>query len=595
MNAKNRHPWRLRLVTLGASSALAAVIAAPTVAHDNDEGHTRTPIKHVVVIFPENESFDHYFATYPNAANKHGEPKFQARDNTPPVNNLLAAGLLTKNPNLRQPFRYDRSEAYTCSLDHNYTDEQKAVNGGLNDMFVQATSRVGLGCRADGSSVMGYFDGNTVTALWNYAQHFAMSDNAFDTNFGPSTPGALNLISGMTGNAHLALTFAAGKVSTFQPVTVTGDPDPALDDCGRDAGGTKTGQATVEMQGKNVGDLLNAKGITWGWFQGGFAPTAAAALNADGTTATAAVCGSSHAGHPGVPNPSALDGNTTVPPTDVHGPVTDYSAHHAPFQYYVSTRNVHHVRPASVSEIGRNGPANHQYDISDFYAALKAHRLPAVSYVKPAAFQDEHPGNSDPLSFQTFLVDVVNTLQKSDEWEDTVVIINYDDSDGWYDHMTGPVVSQSAFNTGTNNGSVNANDSYVPVTPLSPSTTPGNGNLIPTSGICGNPANGASLTSPRCGYGPRLPFLVVSPWAKENFVDHTTLDQTSSLAFIEYNWNLGNVDPAPTPVNQGGSFDQIAGSILGMFDFDGRPNNRRLFLDDQTGLVVGDHDHGRND
>jgi phospholipase C len=594
MNANTRHPWRLRLATLGASSTLAAAIAAPTVAHDNDEGGTKTPIKHVVVIFPENRSFDHYFATYPNAMNKPGEPKFQAQENTPAVNNLLSAGLLSKNPNLRQPFRYNRSEAYTCSLDHNYTDEQKAVNGGLYDMFVQATSRVGLGCRADGSSVMGYFDGSTVTALWNYAQHFAMSDNSFDTNFGPSTVGALNLVSGMTGNSHLALSFGSGKVATFQPVTVTGDPDPALDDCGQDAGGTKTGKATAEMQGKNVGDLLNAKGITWGWFQGGFAPTVAAVVNPDGSTATAAVCGSTHAGHPGVPNPSALDGNTTVPPTDVHGPVADYSAHHEPFQYYASTRNAHHVRPASVAEIGHNGPANHQYDISDFYAALKAHKLPAVSYLKPAAFQDEHPGNSDPLSFQTFLVDVVNMLQKSDEWQDTVVIINWDDSDGWYDHMSGPVVSHSAFSTGTDNGSVNANDSLVPVTPLSASTTPGNGNLIPTSGICGNSANGASLTAPRCGYGMRLPFLVISPWSKENFVDHTTLDQTSSLAFIEYNWNLGNVDPAPTPLNQGGSFDQISGSILGMFDFEGRPNTRTVILDDQTGLVVGNHDHGGN-
>src|SRR5450432_3635529 len=114
MNAKNSHPWRLRFATLGASSALAAMIAAPTVAHDNDGGGTRTPIKHVVVIFPENRSFDHYFATYPNAMNKPGEPRFRARDNTPSINNLLSAGLLTKNPNLRQPFRYDRSEAYTC-------------------------------------------------------------------------------------------------------------------------------------------------------------------------------------------------------------------------------------------------------------------------------------------------------------------------------------------------------------------------------------------------------------------------------------------------------------------------------------------------
>lgn len=591
MKMKHCATWQARLAALGASTILATGLAMPSIAHDRDrdDSHTKTPIKHVVIIFPENRSFDHYFATYPFAANPAGSPKFVARDDTPAVNNLLAAGLLTNNPNLRQPFRYDRSEAYTCSLDHNYTDEQKAVNGGLNDMYVQATSRVGFGCRADGSSVMGYYDGNTATALWNYAQHYAMSDNSFDTNFGPSTPGALNLVSGMTGNAHLAQTFAAGKVATFLPVTVTGDPDPALDDCGRDLGGTKTGQGTIEMQGKNVGDLLNAKGVTWGWFQGGFAPTSPAVLNPDGSTKTPAVCAASHPGHPGVPNPTALNGNTTTPPTDIHGAVTDYNAHHEPFQYYASTRNQHHLRPASVAEIGHNGPANHNYDMTDFYAALKSHNLPAVSYVKATNQQDDHPGNSDPLSAQTFLVDVVNALQQSDEWSETAVIVSYDDTDGWYDHVSGPVVSQSAFSTGTNNGSVNANDSYVPALPLSTSTTPANANLIATSGICGNAAHGASTTAPRCGYGPRMPFLVISPWAKENFVDHTTTDQSSSLAFIEYNWDLGYIDPAPLPISQGGSFDQVAGSILNMFDFDDHPNVRRVILDDQTGLVVSRH------
>src|SRR5262249_33778889 len=157
---------------------------------------------------------------------------------------------------------------------------------------------------------------------------------------------------------------------------------------------------------------------------------------------------------------------------------------------------------------------------------------------------------------------------------------------------TGPVVSQSAFNTGTNNGNVDANDSYVPALPLSASTTPGNATLITTSGVCGNPAAGASTTAPRCGYGPRLPFLVISPWAKENFVDHATTDQTSSLAFIEYNWELGSIDPAPLPVNQGGSFDRLAGSILGMFDFESHPNMRRLLLDERTGTIVGDHGEG---
>jgi phospholipase C len=376
---------------------------------------------------------------------------------------------------------------------------------------------------------------------------------------------------------------------------VTGDPDPALDDCGSDKGGTLTGRGTVELQGKNIGDLLNAENISWGWFQGGFAPTTAAVLNPDGTTKTPAVCAASHTGHPGVPNPTAQDGNLTTPPTDIHTAVADYSAHHAGFMYYASTRNQHHLRPASAAEIGHNGPANHNYDMTDFFAALQAGNLPAVSVLKAPAYQDEHPGNSDPLSAQTFMVDVINALQKSKDWSDTVVIISYDDTDGWYDHVAGPVVNQTAFITGTNNGSVNANDSYVPTLPLSVSTAPATPGVIATSGVCGTPAGGAA-TPPRCGYGPRLPYLVISPWSKVNYVSHKTTDQSSTIAFIEYNWELPFIDGATAPAPGTASYDRIAGSILDMFDFDDKPNNQPLILDDQTGLVAGGgHGHGHDD
>ena len=591
---KNTHSssWRNKLAALGASTILASGIAMPSMASDTDDSATKTPIKHVVIIFQENRSFDHYFGTYPHAANLPGEPAFAAREDTPAVNNLLSAGLLAHNPNLFNPFRLDRSEAFTCSMDHNYTDEQKSVDGGLMDKFVQATSRENsLGCRLDGSSVMAYFDGNTVTALWNYAQHFAMNDDSFDTTFGPSTPGVVNLVSGQTGNAEVALTFKGGKVATFTPVTITGDNDPALDDCGVDKGGTVANKSTLELEGQNIGDLLNAKGISWGWFQGGFAPTSPAVVNPDGSTATPAVCGQALPGHPGVPNPSVLDGNTASPPADIHGPVTSYNSHHEGFMYYASTRNQHHLRPASVAEIGHNGPANHNYDITDFFAALQAHNLPAVSYLKAPNQQDDHPGNSDPLSAQTFEVDVINALQRSDEWKETAVIIEWDDSDGWYDHLTGPLVNQSANSSGTDNSFVNANDSYIPVLPLSTSTTPANPKAIPTSGICGVPGGGVGgVEAPRCGYGIRLPFMVISPWSKRNFVDHTTTDQTSSLGFIEFNWGLGSVDGTPTPVSQGGSFDEITGSILNMFDFDGEPHLQPVILNDSTGLVVGDDD-----
>src|SRR5215471_2686079 len=160
-------------------------------------GNTATPIQHLVVIFQENVSFDHYFGTYPYATNPPGQPAFHARPGTPTVNGLLNAGLLNNNPNAANPKRLDRvlSQLVTCDQDHGYKDEQTAFDHGLMDKFVETLA--GSSC-ADKSIVMDYYDGNVVTALWNYAQHFAMSDNSFSTTFGPSTPGALNLISGQT-------------------------------------------------------------------------------------------------------------------------------------------------------------------------------------------------------------------------------------------------------------------------------------------------------------------------------------------------------------------------------------------------------------
>jgi hypothetical protein len=167
-------------------------------ADAQSDATTTTPIKHVVVIFQENVSFDHYFATYPYATNPPGEPTFHAAPGTPSVNGLTPA-LLTGNPNSAQPARLDRAQAMTCDMDHDYTAEQRAANGGLMNRFVEETGASYGSC--DRRLVMDYYDGNTVTGLWNYAQHFAMNDNSFGTTFGPSTPGALNLVSGQTHGA----------------------------------------------------------------------------------------------------------------------------------------------------------------------------------------------------------------------------------------------------------------------------------------------------------------------------------------------------------------------------------------------------------
>ncbi|HVY92411.1 MAG TPA: alkaline phosphatase family protein, partial [Bryobacteraceae bacterium] len=190
-----------------AGSVISPVAAQ---AQSSTPAPATTPITHLVVIFQENVSFDHYFGTYPYATNPSGEPAFNPLPNTPAVNGISGA-LVTNNPNLNpanaagamNPFRLDRSQAATADQNHNYGPEQTAVHSGLMDLFPSAvgvansTGMPGTPATTKGLN-MGYYDGNTVTALWNYAQKYAMSDNSYDTIFGPSTPGALNLVAGQT-------------------------------------------------------------------------------------------------------------------------------------------------------------------------------------------------------------------------------------------------------------------------------------------------------------------------------------------------------------------------------------------------------------
>ncbi len=509
---RNQARAAIGAVALGALG-LTNVIAAPASPATAAGPVTATPIKHLVVVFQENVSFDHYFGTYPQAANRAGEPRFVAAPGTPTVNGLSTA-LLTNNPNGENPSRLDRSQPLVCDQNHDYTPEQQAFDHGLMDRFPQYTqvSTCAPPDKGAPNLVMDYYDGNTVTGMWNYAQHFAMNDNSFGTTFGPSTPGAINLVSGQTHGTTDAI---PGVTSNG---TVVNDADPGYDDC--------SSAPTIHMSGTNVGDLLSAAKVSWGWFQGGFRATTAA------TATTPAVCASSHVNVGGV----------VVP---------DYSPHHEPFQYYPSTANPHHLAPASVDEIGHAGQANHQYDLTDLYRALANNDLPAVSFVKAAKYQDGHAGYSDPLDEQHFVAGLVNKLQASAEWRSTAVVIAYDDSDGWYDHQMSPIVNQSqdpAFDA------------------------------LSAPGLCGSRTPLAGYQD-RCGYGPRMPLLVVSPFSKVNFVDHTVTDQTSILRFVEDNWlggrRIGN-----------GSFDALASNLDNMFDFTGA-RAPTLFLNPVTGQPRG--------
>src|SRR6202041_968789 len=238
---------------------------------------TKYPIKHLVVIFDENESFDHYFGAYPNALNPEGEPLFEPAKNTQrDINNLLSSpALLDSNPNLNSangtsaanPFRLDRTQANTADQSHSYTPGQQAYEGGKNDLFPLDTgsgTAGGAGAFGTKGQVMGYFDGNTVTALWNYAQNYAMSDNAWGDQYGPSTPGAINMFAGQTNGFVPGVGTSSNELPDGTGgLTLIGDVDPTGDLC-------SSTTTTASSKAKNIGDLLNAANIPWGSFVGGF-------------------------------------------------------------------------------------------------------------------------------------------------------------------------------------------------------------------------------------------------------------------------------------------------------------------------------------
>jgi len=525
-----RHSHRLRTVAATSAALMLAGLAASGTAAAAAPSDTTTPIKHVIVVFQENVSFDHYFGTYPNAANKPGETPFHAAPGTPTINGLTGA-LRSDNPNGRNPARMAPNQALACDQDHDYKAEQLAANHGAMDGFIANTQKTTCAAPAYGAYdpglVLNYYDGNTVTGLWNYAQHYAMNDNSYNTTFGPSTPGALNLVSGQThgamahatgngGDGHVVTTDSYGALGVDPATgvgTVINDPDPFYDKC------SNPKNDTIEMTGKNIGDRLNDKAVSWGWFQGGFGDCTAKSPVGEHTV--------------GQQSPAT---------------VTDYSPHHEPFQYYKSTANPQHTPPASVAEVGHDGPANHNYDLNYLGQSIDSGNLPAVSFVKAKSAQDGHAGYSDPLDEQRFLVNLVNKVQQSKDWASTAIVINYDDSDGWYDHQLAPVVNHSQ----------SAQDAL--------SSTGECGTGVPTLG-------GYQL---RCGYGPRLPLLVISPYSKVNSVDSTLTDQTSVLRFIEDNWQTGRIGDS--------SFDALAGPLNGMFDF-ARPAATPLLLDPATGAV----------
>ena len=152
---------------------------------------------------------------------------------------------------------------------------------------------------------------------------------------------------------------------------------------------------------------------------------------------------------------------------------------------------------------GKPARAEHLKDISDFQAAIASNSLPAVSFVKPLGPNNEHPGYADVVTGQQYIVGLIQAVMNSPAWKDTAIIVTYDENGGRWDHVPPPVID-------------------------------------------------------RWGPGVRVPAIIISPYARRKYVDHTQYDTTAILKFIETRWHL-----APL-----GSRDADSSDLTNAFDFE---------------------------
>jgi phospholipase C len=377
---------------------------------------TASPIKHVVVIFQENRSYDNYFGTYPKA------PGFKALPGTPKSNGI-PAGSVNYDVNGQPHYPTLLNDLKTQDVDHNYQDMITGYDNGKMDKVYQVNEAKAPG---KGTIAMGYYDYHAIPALWQYAQHYTLADNYYAPVWGPSTPTALYLIAAQSGTKD-------------QPIT--GDPAPK-NGFGPDQA---WGPLSYNLKYTNIGDKLTTAKRSWAWYQSGYA---------------------------------AKDDT--------------YSSHHNPFQYFQNY------------EDGKYN--NNLKDYNNLSTDISNGKLPEVSYVKAGYDSDEHPNNSDP-SGEAFTVKTINDIMNSKYWKDTAIIVTYDESGGYWDHVA---------------------PKQLPAGP---------------DGLQGD--------------GTRIPALVISPYAKQNYVSHVQYDHSSVLKFIE--WNFG-----VTSLN---NRDQNANNMLDAFDF----------------------------
>jgi acid phosphatase len=493
---------------------LLAISLCRVSAYPADKDPNLSQIKHIVVIYQENWSFDSLYGLFPGAnglvqssaaslnqtdrfdhplSAQTGQPfslvsgSLTLTTPPPPINAGQIDTRFTPGLNTLLPYDVLKNSTLqpndtTGDLVHRYWHEQSQIDGGAMDWFVIWSDNPGL--------TMSYFDATNMPE-GKLAQKYTMADNFFHAAFGgsflnhqflvsaaapvyPNAPASMQAM--LDTDGQLLINPATGKIVhdgnitpiggvSFTEPGITFDKNYAVNTIfsANLVPTTSTVGSPALLPSLNdsdpsdptrpfiptIGDRLSENHISWKWYSGGWD-------NALASTAS---------------NPA---NNGIVPPNPPVDPLFQW--HHQPFAFYDNYAPFKNGKRNPVS-------AAHLQDETNFFLDLKRERLPQVAFIKVLGPDNEHPGYAGLLQGQQHVADLVSAVQHSDFWENTLIIVTYDEHGGRWDHVAPPV-----------------------------------------TGIWGD--------------GSRVPAIIIGPLARRKFVDHTQYDTLSILKTIEDRFGL---------------------------------------------------------
>jgi phospholipase C len=506
----------------GPTAARAMMVAhEPAISTAQEVALLRKHVKYVFIIFQENRSFDSYFGTFPGANGLFSQPAAQTTGFYQPIENT--DGTMS----MISPFRIGPAQyaADTDDVDHSHVGMGKkmdVVDGQAKmDHFalveeqehMKGQSKPSLMAKQYGELEMAYEDCNTVPYLWNFASRFVLFDNFYQHTIGPSAPAAIALIAGQTGETqwveHPNEADGTKGLPNGVGEPVVSDNDPLW---GSGTGGDHSGlpQNPKDHPPYALNQTYASLPLTFT----GTKVNSVTAADREPAEDLADV----RQDLPAIASSQAKkvawgwyeEGYDREPNDKGNKLHTGYIGHHNGPQYFGYVAN----NPQMTA---------HLHGLGDFFSDVAADKLsPAggiyyirggfknIAGLKPASSDpavqhqflgdDDHPGYSDAAISEALVAREVNAIAHSKYWKNAAIIITYDESEGDYDHVP-PVFTE-----------------FDP--------------------------QGMPLSR-----GPRIPLIIISPYARTHVVSHESGDHASVIKFLDLLYGLPPLADLPAELN----------------------------------------------